>query len=522
MSILPEFARAKQPHTPEEIFALCDLDLRDHILTVMSDSFGVPREEVPEESVAMSYNRVRVSFLDPDSDDCRAHYRFVADAMVARGTTFEAFSTDHQRLQTLMLSSLLERTQRYLGLGAEGAGNFLAAMNRALMGMFRAFDDIERERSLRERAGLERQLQQSLGAVVRGAQAGDLSGRVDSALDDPRLAAIGVDLNALMETLHTGIGAAMRALDGLARGQLSARMEGTFEGDFRLLQDNIRQSIDATSGVLSRIKTVAAEITRASDVLDRQAGALRDRSLAEQTHIDVFTEGATGLRDALTANRDAADTARTALDGIAEAAGDAGTGMLDVTETMGRIADGSADVQRLTDLIDTFAHQTHLLSLNAAVEAARAGEAGRGFAVVATEVRSLATRVTQGAEEIRRVVARNAERVADGRESTAATQRMLDELQDSLAGIRTVFDQIIDGNAVQSERFGAVETTMAAMSHSMTRNVEAAEAGVSLARDLTTATQSLTDLLKGFDLGRPADAPGKPMTTSRPGDGRAA
>jgi methyl-accepting chemotaxis protein len=74
------------------------------------------------------------------------------------------------------------------------------------------------------------------------------------------------------------------------------------------------------------------------------------------------------------------------------------------TEAMNEIDEEVNAINEAITIIDQIAFQTNILSLNAAVEAATAGEAGKGFAVVAQEVRNLASRSAEAANEIKELV----------------------------------------------------------------------------------------------------------------------
>jgi len=85
------------------------------------------------------------------------------------------------------------------------------------------------------------------------------------------------------------------------------------------------------------------------------------------------------------------------------------------TTSMNEIDDQVSAINEAISVIDQIAFQTNILSLNAAVEAATAGEAGKGFAVVAQEVRNLAARSAEAANEIKALVESATSKANDGK-----------------------------------------------------------------------------------------------------------
>ncbi|MCK5295206.1 MAG: hypothetical protein KAJ49_11165 [Arcobacteraceae bacterium] len=94
------------------------------------------------------------------------------------------------------------------------------------------------------------------------------------------------------------------------------------------------------------------------------------------------------------------------------------TGQNLATQTTTAMDSINNEVNAISDaigIIDQIAFQTNILSLNAAVEAATAGEAGKGFAVVAQEVRNLASRSAEAANEIKVLVQNATNKANDGK-----------------------------------------------------------------------------------------------------------
>jgi methyl-accepting chemotaxis protein len=211
--------------------------------------------------------------------------------------------------------------------------------------------------------------------------------------------------------LHDALGTALRRL---AEGDLSCRIDGRYSGDKQATQqvfnatvarlDQVFGGVSHRSGALGEL---AEGLTSSAEELSRRAGSLA-------TSIDGSTAS---IRSLTTALSEVADHARAGESLSRQAAERSGAGRATVDKvivSMKAIEGITAEISKITKVIEGFAFQTNLLSINAAVEAARAGDAGKGFAVVANEVRDLANRSAKASREIADLISRGEAEVATG------------------------------------------------------------------------------------------------------------
>ena len=124
------------------------------------------------------------------------------------------------------------------------------------------------------------------------------------------------------------------------------------------------------------------------------------------------------------------------------------------TNAMDKITVEVAAITEAISVIDQISFQTNILSLNAAVEAATAGEAGKGFAVVAQEVRNLASRSAEAANEIKTLVTNATDKANSGKQ---IADEMISGYANLNENISKTIDLISDVQTASKEQLSGIE-----------------------------------------------------------------
>jgi methyl-accepting chemotaxis protein len=324
-------------------------------------------------------------------------------------------------------------------------------------------------------------------------------------------ALLGMALAALLgwwvtRSVTRPLSAAVSALDRVAEGDLTVRVDATRRDEVGQLQQALGRTIASLTSVVSSVRGNAESVATASAQIAQGNADLSQRTEEQASALQQTAATMEQVGTTVRQNADNAQQANQLAQGASAVAVQGGEVVGQVVQTMKGISDSSKKIAEIISTIDGIAFQTNILALNAAVEAARAGEQGRGFAVVAGEVRSLAQRSAEAAKEIKTLITASVERVDQGTTLVDQAGRTMDEVVASIRRVTDIVAEISSASVEQSSGVSQVGDAIGQMDQVTQQNAALVEESAAAAESLRQQAQSLVQAVSVFRLGSDAGA----------------
>lgn len=342
--------------------------------------------------------------------------------------------------------------------------------------------------------------EQQIEGLIAKSLAGELDERLDATAYSGFMKTVSDGVNQMLDTVVVPIQEVRRVLSALSEGNLQERMDGNFQGEFKVLDDSLNATMEQLRGTVMKIRESGQQINHGAGEIKQGNAVLSQRTEAQAASLE---ETAASMEEMTSTVRQNADNAKQASELAKGARGQAEQGgrvAVESAEAMSTINESSKKIVEIIGVIDEIAFQTNLLALNAAVEAARAGEQGRGFAVVASEVRNLAQRSASAAKDIKDLINESVVKVEEGTRLVNESGDSLTKIVESIKQVSDIVAEIASASEEQAGGIEQVNVAITSMDEGTQQNAALVEQTAAASDSVDQQAQEMMQLLSFFTI----------------------
>ncbi|WP_447927336.1 methyl-accepting chemotaxis protein [Vreelandella sp. EE27] len=316
-------------------------------------------------------------------------------------------------------------------------------------------------------------------------------------------------LSVWLKQMFKGLERARDALDDIASGEgdLTRRLPEQGRDEVAQISGAFNRFVDKMESVLIDVRTssqsvhhAASEIATGGQDLSRRT----DNTAASLQQTSASIEEITStVQQTAASSKEANKLSQTA----SVVANEGGQVVAGVVTTMEEITTASDKIGEIVTLMNSISFQTNLLALNASVEAARAGEHGRGFAVVAEEVRMLARRSSDAANDIQKLIEDSQSKVNNGTTLVRNAGATMKSIVEHITRVSDVLEEITAATGEQSDGINQVNIAVADLDRMTQENAAMVEESTTAAEQLKEQANHLAETIGSFKLSERAAPP---------------
>lgn len=292
-----------------------------------------------------------------------------------------------------------------------------------------------------------------------------------------------------------------RILAEMAEGNIAvdvAKNESYYIGDFKVLSESLKTIRYNLTGLMSEISTITNQVDESANQVSTGVQTLSQGTVEQAESVEGLVSNVTEITEQINDSTVRCHDASELVDKANGYAGEADTKMTELSAATKNIEQSSTQIGSIIKAIEDIAFQTNILALNASVEAAHAGEAGKGFSVVADEVRSLAAKSGEAAQNTGVLIGRSIEDVKIGTESASHAISAMQVINECIQSIKTLMDDIALASVRQSEMIVSVEEGIKEISNVVQINSGVARESAVASKQLSEQAGTLNHLISQF------------------------